>query len=199
MMKSNHFFGTHLFKKALKRLDFFACILLSSCNYHFGSGSLSESYSTLSVPIIAGDQKGELTSNVIKEVAQSGAFEYSPNNGQLILKIKLEEFEEENIDYCYDRKRSGKLKKSTIPIQTRVNAAAEVSVVVAATGKPILGPTIVRASTEFDHTYYATYNDINVFSLGQLNDIDTAREAAMEPLNRHLAKAIVDWLLSEDL
>lgn len=174
----------------------FIALTAASCQYHFGRGELSESYSTISVPYVQGDQKGELTAEIIKKVTSSGAFRYVNEGGDLILKVKLLGVEEENIDYCYDRKRSGKRKKSIIPIETRVNAIAEVHLVNGATGRTIREPVRISANTEFDHTYYATRNDINIFSLGQINDIDAAREAAMHPLNRNLAESIVDYLIN---
>lgn len=188
MMSKKQFFLTSLLAVNL--------LFISGCHYHFGQGELSETYSTISVPLICGDQKGELTADIIKAVSQSGAFQYVPSGGDLLLKIKLCGFEEEDIDYCYDRKRSGKLKKSTIPIQTRVKGCADVEIIDCISGKTLVGPTRIKASADFDHTYYATRNDVNVFSLGQLGDIDTARDAAMTPLNRNLAKAIVDFILS---
>src|SRR5260221_49968 len=39
--------------------------LLSGCGYQFGRGNLNENYRTISVPYIVGDQKGELTAEVI--------------------------------------------------------------------------------------------------------------------------------------
>lgn len=54
----------------------------------------------------------------------------------------------------------------------------------------------ITADAEFDHTYYTTRDRINVFSLGQLSDIDAARDAAMVPLNRALAERIVDFVMN---
>lgn len=171
-------------------------LTLTSCHYHFGRGETAHNYSSISVPYIEGDQKGQLTAEIIKKIATSGAFHYADEGGTLILKVKLLGFEEENINYCYDRKRRGKQKKSIIPIETRVNATAEVHLIDGATGLKVRGPVCISANTEFDHTYYATRNDINIFSLGQINDIDAAREAAMDPLNRNLANAIVDYIIN---
>lgn len=169
---------------------------LTSCHYQFGRGDLSQNYSTISVPYIAGDQQGELTTELIKKISTSGAFRYVQCGGDLTLKIKLVDFNEENINFRYDRKKSGHLKKSIIPIETRVKGIAEVSLIESGSGKVIRGPTRVTASVEFDHTYYATWDEINVFSLGQLNDIEGARDAVMQPLNRALAEHIVDYLIN---
>ena len=169
---------------------------LTSCNYQFGQGDLSQRYATISIPYAEGDLRGDLTAEVIRKLSSSGAFRYVNHGGDLILKIKVLELSEENIGFRYDRKKSGKLKKSIVPTETRVNALAEVSLVERGTGKILRGPVRIAANAEFDHTYYTTRDKINVFSLGQLSDIDAARDAAMIPLNRALADRIADFALN---
>jgi len=173
--------------------------LAAGCNYQFGRGDLTQRYSTISVPYVEGDQRGDLTSEVIKKVGTSGSFRYVSCGGDLTLKIKLLDFREENINFRYDRKRTGRLKHQIIPTQTRSYAIAEIQLVEGATGKTILGPAEITASAEFDHTYYSTWHKVNIFSLGQLNDIDEARDAVMQPLNRHLAEKIVDYIVNAPL
>lgn len=168
----------------------------SGCQYQFGRGELSERFATISVPYVEGDQEGELTSEVIKGLSTSGAFSYVNQGGDLTLKIKFIELRDENIGFRYDRNKRGKLKKSIIPTETRYTALAEVLLIESGSGQVIRGPTRITASTDFDHTYYTTRDEINVFSLGQLSDIDEARNAAMHPLNRHLAERIVDYVIN---
>ena len=185
-------------KNGLNRVLFLVLtlFLFSSCHYQFGRGDLSNQYRTISVPYVKDDQKGELTANLIKRLESSGAFHYVSQGGDLILKVELLEFREENLEFRYDRKRTGELKHSIIPTETRVTALAEVFVIEGATGKVVRGPTRITASAEFDHTYYATPEEVNVFSLGQLNDFDDARDAVMHPLNRHLSERIVDYVIN---
>jgi hypothetical protein len=173
-----------------------AYCFITGCQYQFGHGDLSQRYTTISVPYIEGDQEGELTAYVIKNLSASGVFRYMSCGADLTLKIKLLDLREENIDFRYDRKKTGELKKSIIPTETRVHAMAEVYLLEQGTGRTIRGPMNVTASVEFDHTYYATRDEINVFSLGQLSDIDAARDAVMHPLNRSLAERIVDYVIN---
>lgn len=168
----------------------------TGCQYQFGRGELSQRYATISIPYIEGDQKGELTTDVIKQISMAGAFRYVSCGGDLVLKIKLVDFREENVNFRYDRKKTGELKKSLIPTETRVKAIAEVHLIEGGTNQTVRGPTRIAASVEFDHTYYATRNEINIVSLGQLNDIDAARDAVMHPLNRLLAERIVDYVIN---
>jgi hypothetical protein len=169
---------------------------LASCQYQFGRGELSQQYATISIPYVEGDSKGELTAEVIKKLSFSGALRYVNHNGDLVLKIKLIEWSDENIDFRYDRKKRGEIKKSIIPTESRFTVLAEVLLIESVSGQTIRGPTLITAYTEFDHTYYTTRDEINVFSLGQLSDVDSARDVATHPLNRVLADRIVDYVIN---
>lgn len=169
---------------------------LSGCSYQFGHGDFSDRYSTISIPYAEGDLRGDLTAEVIKKIGSSGAFQYVNCGGDLILQIKVMDLNEENIGYRYDRKKTGKLKHYIIPSETRMNIIAEVSLIENGSGTVLRGPEKISAFTEFDHTYYTTRGRINIFSLGQLSDIDAAREAAVIPLNRILAEKIADFVMN---
>jgi hypothetical protein len=189
--------GIVSWQQAISLLLILGCFFLSSCTYQFGHGELSERYSTISIPYIEGDQKGELTAEVVKMMSTSGAFRYvADHNGDLVLQIKLVELRDENIGFRYDRKRSGHIKKSLIPTETRVTALAEVTVVDARSGNILRGPTRITGNADFDHSYYTSRHAENVFSIGQLNDMDAARDAVMHPLNQHLAEKIVDYVIN---
>lgn len=170
--------------------------ILTSCHYQFGRGELSLQYGTISVPYVKGDQKGELTADIIKRLGTSGAFHYVTHGGDLTLKVEIIEFREENLEFRYDRKKTGELKNSIIPTETRVTITAELLLIESGTGRTIRGPVRISANAEFDHTYYATRNEINIFSLSQLNDFDAARDAVMHPINRNLAEKIVDYVMN---
>lgn len=174
----------------------FTGLLLTGCHYQFGRGELSLQYGTISVPYVKGDQKGELTTDIIKRLGTSGAFHYVSHGGDLTLKVEVIEFREENLEFRYDRKKTGELKNSIIPTETRVTITAEILLIESGTGQTIRGPVRISASAEFDHTYYATRNEINIFSLSQLNDFDAARDAVMHPINRNLAEKIVDYVIN---
>jgi hypothetical protein len=164
-----------------------------SCDYRWGRGHLSNQYSTITVPYAEGDPKGELTCAVIKELSKTGAFRYVSTDGDLILKIKMIESSDENIGFRYDRKKTGELRKILIPTETRKSSTIEFEIVETSTQKMIRGPIRLAASVDFDHDYYSSRNGVNIFSLGQLTDIDGAEDAAIRPLNRKLAEKIVDY------
>jgi hypothetical protein len=169
-------------------------LFLSSCHYQFGHGELSQQYSTISVPYIEGDREGDFTAEVIKRIGTSGSFRYETTGGDLILSIKILDYENEDVGYRYDRKKHGEIKKVIIPTETRLKVTAEVIVKDACTGQIIRGPAVISTSMDFDHDFYFSRNEVNVFSLGQLNDIDAAQDAVMRPLYQSLAEKIVDYV-----
>lgn len=167
------------------------------CHYKMGYEGLSNQYQTISIPYIKGDAEGKLTAEVIRQMTTSSSLRYVSCGGDLTLQLEIIELGDENIGFRYDRKKKGKLKNYLIPTETRLNIIVEVRVVDNITKKVVRGPTLIRASADFDHDYYASRNGVNVFSLGQLTDIDAAQEGAFDyPLNRHLAEKIVDYVVN---
>lgn len=155
---------------------------------------LPSRYSTISVPYIEGDVDGSFTAALIRGITISGAFEYRSCGGALILYVKQVDLDEENIGFRYDRKKRGQLTKDIIPTETRTICTVEVSVVEAASGVTVLGPAILSGSVDFDHDYYFSRDGVNIFSLGQLSDIDAAYDAVQAPLNQVLTQKIVDYI-----
>jgi hypothetical protein len=171
-------------------------LVLTSCHYRFGYGDLPERYTTISIPYVKGDDDGSLTAAVIRQVSTSGGLRYVSHGGDLTLHIELIEVRDENIGFRYDRNKQGCRKKGIIPTETRLIALAEVSILETKSHKIIRGPTRVVTSVDFDHDYYYSRHRINIFSLGQLSDIDAAQEVAMQPLNRRLAEKIADFVIN---
>jgi hypothetical protein len=174
----------------------FSGFFLTGCHYHFGYGDLVSCYKTISVPYAEGDKEGKLTAEVIKKISSTGALQFVTYGGDLTLKIKLLEYSDENIGFRYDRHKNGRLKKTLIPTETRISAAAEITLIERATKQIVRGPTLIAASVEFDHDFYSSRNAVNIFSLGQLSDIDASHETAMQPLNKELASKIADYILN---
>jgi hypothetical protein len=169
------------------------CVCLTSCGYHLGLGNSLLTGKTLSIPYIDGDLDGLLTAAVIKEVSSSLEVSYTNGCGDVILKIAVIDFYEDNVGFRYDRKKYGQIKKYIIPIETRATLIAQVELLDSSCCR-ILGPVNIKASIDFDHDYYSSRNGVNIFSLGQLSDIDSAEDAMREPLNKALAEKIADFL-----
>jgi hypothetical protein len=182
-----------------------------SCGYQFGQGCLLTKYQTMSIPYVIGDTTGELTAILIKQISRSSAFRYVREGGDLVLNVSLCECSEENIGFCYDTKkdkndredkerdsrecRKREFNHSIIPIESRATIIAEVTVIDCSSGCNVLGPAKLFASVDFDHDYYYSPDRINVFSLGQLTDVDAARDAVQTPLYTALAEKISEYIL----
>ena len=182
-----------------KRARFFYFLMLASlpsCHYQFGHGELAERYRTISVPYVEGDLDGYLTSEIIKKISSSGAFTYLPVDGELCLKVKILSIKDRNIGYRYDRKKNHQLKHAIIPTESRATLAAEVTIFDAGKNEIIRGPIQIQAQLDFDYDYYKVEQGVNVFSLGQVNDVDSARDAARVPLDAKLAELIVEYVVN---
>jgi len=173
----------------------FLLLITASCGYNFSHYEADlKSKTPVYVPYVEGDREGILTHYLVKEITRSSLFKYSNTPNQLELKVKLLDLRDENIGFRYDRKKWGKLTRSLIPTETRLEASAEVTFIKMNTGEILYGPTVISAEVDFDHDYYSSRNGVNTFSLGQLCDIDSAMEAAQTPLYRLLAERIVDYI-----
>lgn len=175
---------------------FAASLLLSGCGYRVGQNyeGLAGRYSTITVPYVKGDLDGTLTSAIIKEITRTGAFEYRYGGAALILNVTKVEIDEDNIGFRYDRKKRGTLTKDIIPTEARITILVEVCVTEAISCTTVLGPVLLSASVDYDHDYYSSRDGINIFSLGQLTDLEAAYDAVQTPLNRAIAEKIADYI-----
>lgn len=170
----------------------FILLVTASCGYQWGDGAAVSCYRTVCVPYVRGDQEGRVTNALIKKMSASGTLRYCHKGGDLVLQVKLIDFREENIGFRYDRNANGELTENVIPTETRVTALAEVTVTERCSDCVVVGPDLVTTFVDYDHDYYSNHGGINVFSLGQLNDLDLARQEAYRPLSEALAERIVD-------
>lgn len=169
-------------------------LMLCACGYQPGYGPLSGRYGTVSVPYIDGDVDGDLTAAIVHEVSASLGLDHRNSEGELLLVVKLLDLDDTNIGFRYENLHGKSYKRSIIPVETRLTATAEVTLVDANTQCSVLPTVKITASIDLDHEYNATNNDSNKVSLGQLSDADAAFEAARFPLNRRLARKIVEYI-----
>lgn len=195
--------------KILQRLllSSFLCALCA-CGYHFGASERSYSPTTLSIPYIQGDAAGQLTNELTHQVSSSSAFQCVQSGGRYILKVVVLSDGSERIGFRYDREgKNNKRRKDLVAIENRRLITAEVTLIDSLTNQTIVGPEIVKADAEYDYTNPNSIRDLRFtspggfsqstidFSLGQLDSIEGAQDAATTPLYRHLAQKIVDGLM----
>lgn len=176
---------------------------LSGCGYRGEDSNILSHYNSISVPFVVGDQDGSLTSAIVRELSLSSPLPYSHTSGDLVLRVKILDIEEDNVGYRYDRKKRGTIRKRIIPTETRLTVQVEVTLENRC-GQPVLPTVIITTNQDFDHDYYSTRNfdpenntnsyGVNIFSLGQLSEVDAARDTVITPINALISKKIVDYL-----
>jgi hypothetical protein len=160
-----------------------------------GQGGLNERYSTLTISYAIGDNDGRFTSALIRKVSETGVLNYRPDSGELSLGVTLIRTKNKNIGFRYDRnRRRNELLAEIVPTETRRTLWCEIVVIETCSGKNVIGPVRLSASVEFDHDYYSSRDGVNVFSLGQLGDIDAAYEACLTPLYQKMAEKVADYI-----
>ncbi len=169
-------------------------ISFTSCGYKRGHGTISDAYSTVAVPYIEGDMEGALTAELIRQLGQSGAFEYSDSSSDLTLNVKIIDHHEEFIGYDFDVDSAGTPVRRLVPTEARYSVLTEVTLIENVSGKALVGPRRFSSSVDYDFDPDITRSNVTSFSLGQLNAKDAAEDAAMKPLGASLAKNIIDHI-----
>ncbi len=192
----------------MQRLFFLLFLLTTSCGYHWGKGQDQE-FVSMNVPYAKGDLSGTLTAAIIRQISESSLFAYDSSSSALTLKVSLREAGSENIGYRHDRNHENHPKKSVLPTEGREKIQAEVMLVESGSEKPILGPFTVEAEEDFDFITQNTLNDLTFinaqgmresvlrFSMGQLEPLYSAQEAARKVAEERLAKKIVHLMMSK--
>lgn len=170
----------------------FSLLSLTSCAYNFETQSTSAP--TITVPYAEKDTQGDLTNRVIYLLNASGKFRPRTCGGRYLLELRLLDTRDTNVGYRYDQNEEGQLLTTTIPNETRLSALVEVTLIDNYSGCVVLGPAKISTSVDFDHDWDASFDAVNVFSLGQVSDYFDGKDTANFPLNRKLAQKIVDYL-----
>jgi hypothetical protein len=192
-------FDVKLFASTLTALTLLVCsFMLSACGYRYGESSLASDYASISVPFVDGDPDGELTSTIVRHLTGVLSMPYCPRGGQLVLKVKIVDFDDENIGYRYQYKKKHKRTNALEPVESRMSLVAEVSLIDATTDCECVKPVRLVAMVDVDHDYnYCVWRrDVTQFSLGQLTDADAAFAASRAALNQELARKIGVYLNS---
>lgn len=178
-----------------------ASLLLTSCGYHWSSPVDTQ----LSIPFVAGDEEGNLTTELIRTFAANGMRVVQAEKANYRLEVSLSPITTEWIGYRLDRQKiKGAINKNMVGIESRRIRGATVSLVNLSTGEVEIGPMQINAEIDYDFydgdsseelsfvTPKGTPHTVLSFSLGQLESPESAGDAAMRPLNRRLSQLIVE-------
>lgn len=161
---------------------FFAFLLLcfSSCGFQ----PVLIERTSLSLKII-GDQEGVFTSALLAEL---NAFGYTIDHCapySLFLEMKTPKIQ--HVGFQFDT--TGAPCQAIVPNETKLIERVFLSLYYE--DIPLICSHSVEFSQTFDHTWLATPNQINLFSLGQLTDYTDAKRFCSSAAKKRLAEEVV--------
>ncbi|MBI5273248.1 MAG: hypothetical protein HY861_04625 [Chlamydiia bacterium] len=165
---------------------------------------------TIAIPYVSGDADGSLTGEVVRAVALSGIGEVCQGEAQYRFQARIVHAETQPIGYRRDRQEiRGESQKNLVAAEERRTVMVEVALYEGDSERIVSGPFRIEAYSEYDYVDGDSIQDLVFFnsrgksevvlpfSLGQLESIESAQEAAMRPLNVRLAKKMVDAVFAE--
>ncbi len=191
----------------MKKLFFSFLLILTSCGYHVIG--MNQTAVAVSVPYVKGDFKGLLTEELIRSLGSSTNLQVDAKADKKLVVTILEE-STNKIGYRYDRDLDGSLKKNLLPIENRQKIKLKVEIIDKKDKKNCFGPFEFTDDIDFDYVEEDTLRDLSfidtntgqrrtalAFSLGQLESISSAEDAAKTALYRKAARRLVDLLDSK--
>lgn len=192
------------------RISFLFFLFLAGCGYRWQPDFPAERRPSIFVPFAAGDEDGTLTSEIVRALSASGIAEVSHGKGDFRLSIEIVDAQTESVGYRRDRQKiTGEIKKNLIASEGRKTVAVQASLYEGSSERIAYGPYKIAADADFDYVDGDSLQDLTFinqagiltavlpFSLGQLESIEAAQEAAARPLYKKLAQKIVDAIFSE--
>lgn len=170
-----------------------------SCGYRVAG---PEERKTISIPYAEGDQRGELTAELIWQLEQTGLYQFVRGGSDLVLKVAVKGDQKETIGYSYDRHAiTGKIEQNLMSTENRKNLTAQVTLLEG--DKVVLGPLEITGVGEYDFVDVNSLRALSfineqgkrekviTFSLGQLDSVEGAEDNVLIPAYRQLARKIV--------
>ncbi len=185
-------------------------IATSGCGYRWSPDFPDSHVPTIVVPYASGDEDGTFTSEMIRTLTSSGIAKVRANEGEYCLKIALVNGQNQTVGYRKDKQKvSGEIKKNIVGCEGRRGISANVTLYKGSTEEIAYGPYLITANTDYDYVDGDSIQDLAFinsdgirttvlpFSLGQLESVESAQEAASKPLYEKLAQKIADTIFSE--
>ena len=185
----------------------------TSCGYHT---AVSDNKTTISIPYVEGDAQGQFTAELIRQLTNSDIYEFVKKDGDLDLKVTIVGDKSDIIGFQYDLShKKGKIERNLMAEENRRTLTAQVTLTDTSTEKVVIGPVNISTSTDFDYIDVNSLKEVSFinahgnrektisFSLGQLDSIEGAQDAALTPIYRQLAQNIAlalqkSMMLSDD-
>ncbi|MFA5250254.1 MAG: hypothetical protein WC371_02450 [Parachlamydiales bacterium] len=148
---------------------------------------------------------GFFTEELIRSLGSSCRFSFASESSRKLV-VSIVEEKNDPIGYRYDRELSGALKKSLLPTEGRQKLRLQISLCEKGVREAFFGPFEITEDIDFDFVEEDSLGDLSfvdgagtrksvlAFSLGQLESINAAQEAAKRVLYRKAARRIIEIL-----
>jgi len=191
--------------KKIISLSFF----VAACGYQWAPECSEATRPSFMVPFAVGDEDGTLTAELISTLASSGIGTVVHKGADYRLQVEILNHNNETIGFRRDpQKVNNKVKKNLLAIEGRKILEIEATIYRSESEEIVFGPYHLTAQADYDYVDGDSLQDLTFvsngqlvsvlpFSLGQLEPIESAQEAAVKPIYRRLAKKIVDVISAE--
>ena len=185
-------------------------LVAGGCGYQWERQFPEGNRPIISVPFVRGDEDGSLTAEIISRLESSGLAKVSTANGNYRLVLTILGNCKNQIGYRRDRQKiKSHIQKNLVSAELRKTMDVEVTLFHGTTEDIAFGPYKISAWSDYDYVDGDSYQDLTFpgpkgepilvlpFSLGQLEDVESAELAAAKPLYRKLAQKIIDVISAE--
>lgn len=181
---------------------------LTGCGYRWQPDYPNAVRPSVTVPFIIGDEEGLFTAEVIRSLSSSGLVNVISFGGEYELQVTIVADATSNIGFRQDpQKVDGKIRNNLLAIEGRKSMTIEAALFRG--GEAVYGPYKITSDADYDYVDGDSIQDLTFtnpegalitvlpFSLGQLEPLESAQNAALRPLYCRLAQKIVDSISSE--
>jgi hypothetical protein len=189
--------------KKLRSLLLLLSLSLAACGYRWQPDFPDESRPTVSVPFAIGDEEGLFTAEIVNALSRSGLVNVRQTEGEYRLQATILAGGNEPIGFRRDpQKVHGKIRKNLLACEGRRSMTIEALLFKGC--EVAYGPYLITVDADYDYVDGDSIQDLTFinpagelvtvlpFSLGQLESIESAQEAALVPLYAKAAQKIVD-------
>ena len=193
----------------MRRASLFLLFFLGSCGYQWIPNLPDGQIPTVVIPYALGDDDGTFTGELIRTLTASGIANVQPLEASYLLKVDLVDGSNKTVGFRKSKQKvSGKVSKNLVATEGRRQLSARVTLYKKDSNTIVKGPYLITATADYDYIDGDSIQDLAfsnsrgerttalAFSLGQLEPIDSAQEAASRPLHERLAKKITDTIFS---
>ena len=179
--------------------------LLTCCGYRWTS---EQNPVTVFVPFVIGDEDGSLTQEIMWALSRSGLVRIEGRQAEVRIEVQIVESKNDTIGFRRDPQLvKGKVSKNLLASEARKTMTLEVCIFRQGEQSPFLGPIRISADADYDYVDGDSFEDLAFtdssgkivtvlpFSLGQLESIESAQEAATRPIYRKLGQKLADFLV----